>query len=149
MNPIYERQLALTRRTFLGSSGLSLGGMAMSLLSERWASAGDSSGERIHPALPELPHFAPRAKALIYLHMNGGPAQLDLLDYKPKLKDFFDKELPDSIRKGQRITTMTSGQTRLPVAPQPRLAGLQLRSEPHWAHRPTVVRCPVSSRDTA
>jgi hypothetical protein len=78
------------------------------------AAAGQAS---VHPALPGMPHFAPKAKSIIYLHMNGGPSQLDLFDYKPGLKDQFDKDLPDSVRKGQRITTMTSGQTRLPVAP--------------------------------
>jgi uncharacterized protein (DUF1501 family) len=71
----------------------------------------------VQPALPGLPHFAPKAKALIYLHMNGGPAQIDLWDYKPQLNEFFDKDLPESVRNGQRITTMTSGQKRLPVAP--------------------------------
>ena len=49
--------------------------------------------------------------------MCGGPSQLDLFDYKPELRDRFDQDLPDSIRRGQRITTMTSGQDRLPVAP--------------------------------
>ena len=49
--------------------------------------------------------------------MNGGPSQMDLLDYKPKMDAMFDKDLPDSIRKGQRLTTMTSGQARFPVAP--------------------------------
>ena len=63
------------------------------------------------------PHFPPRAKRVIYLHMVGGPAQMDLLDYKPKMKDWYDKELPESIRNGQRLTTMTSGQARFPVAP--------------------------------
>jgi hypothetical protein len=72
---------------------------------------------QMHPPLPGLPHFAPRAKSIIYLHMNGGPAQLDLFDHKPGLKEFFDKDLPDSIRNNQRITTMTSGQARFPVAP--------------------------------
>ncbi len=67
--------------------------------------------------MPGLPHFAPKAKRLIYLHMNGGPSQLDTWDYKPGLKAQFNKDLPDSIRNGQRITTMTSGQARLPVAP--------------------------------
>jgi len=70
-----------------------------------------------HPALPGLPHFAPRAKRLIYLFMNGGPSQMDLLDYKPGLGKIFDTELPDSIRMGQRLTTMTSGQARFPIAP--------------------------------
>jgi hypothetical protein len=72
---------------------------------------------RMHPPIPGLPNFAAKAQNIIYLHMNGGPAQVDLWDYKPNLAEYFDKDLPDSIRQGQRITTMTSGQTRLPVAP--------------------------------
>jgi hypothetical protein len=81
--------------------------------------------ERMHPPLPGLPHHAPKAKAVIYLHMNGGPAQMDLWDHKPKLPEFFNKDLPDSVRMGQRITTMTSGQARLPVAPS------MFKFEPH------------------
>ncbi|MCC6884117.1 MAG: DUF1501 domain-containing protein [Verrucomicrobiales bacterium] len=98
-----------TRRDFL--SALTLSG----LLGSR-AMAG-RPGAPIHPGLAELPHLLPRAKRLIYLHMNGAPSQLDLWDYKPGLRNHFDADLPDSIRKGQRITTMTSGQARLPVAP--------------------------------
>ncbi len=64
-----------------------------------------------------MPNFKAQAKAIIYLHMNGGPSQIDTWDYKPVLDDYFDQDLPDSIRMGQRITTMTSGQKRLPVAP--------------------------------
>jgi hypothetical protein len=67
-------------------------------------------------ALPKL-HYAPKAKNVIYLHMVGGPSQMDLYDYKPKMQQYFDKDLPDSIRKGQRLTTMTSGQARFPIAP--------------------------------
>src|SRR6185436_10881773 len=63
------------------------------------------------------PHFPARAKRVIFLFQSGGPSQLELLDYKPGLKDHFDKELPDSVRMGQRITGMVSGQARLPVAP--------------------------------
>jgi hypothetical protein len=63
-----------------------------------------------------LPHFAPRAKRVIYLFQSGGPSQMDLFDPKPSLAGMFDKDLPDSIRMGQRITGMTSGQSR-PVAP--------------------------------
>src|SRR5206468_9782743 len=62
-------------------------------------------------------HFAPTAKRAIHLFMNGGPSQMDMWDYKPKLNDLFDKDLPDSVRKGQRLTTMTSGQGRFPIAP--------------------------------
>src|SRR5207248_8861035 len=74
-------------------------------------------GASAKEGLPGLPHFAPKAKRAIYLHMVGGPSQLDLYDYKPVMKDWFDKDLPESIRKGQRLTTMTSGQSRFPIAP--------------------------------
>jgi hypothetical protein len=115
MNPAQELQLALTRRNFLGESGLRLGSVALALMAGRTFAA--ETPERMLPPLAGLPHFAPKAKAIIYLHMNGGPAQIDLWDHKPKLGEFFDKDLPDSVRMGQRITTMTSGQARLPVAP--------------------------------
>ncbi len=62
-------------------------------------------------------HFPGKAKNVIYLHMVGGPPQMDLYDYKPKMKEWYDKDLPDSIRMGQRLTTMTSGQKRFPIAP--------------------------------
>lgn len=118
MHPALEQQLLISRRQFFGSSGVRLGEAALAMLAAKGASAIDRPGaQRMHLGLPELPHFAPKAKSIIYLHMNGGPAQLDTWDYKPKLSEFFDKDLPDSIRNGQRITTMTSGQTRFPVAP--------------------------------
>jgi hypothetical protein len=63
------------------------------------------------------PHFRPRARRVIYLHMEGGPSQLDLFDYKPELRARYDQDLPDSVRNGQRLTGMTSGQSRFPVAP--------------------------------
>src|SRR5690606_15641319 len=62
-------------------------------------------------------HFAPKAKRVIYLHMVGGPSQMDLYDYKPRMREYYDKDLPDSVRSGQRLTTMTSGQSRFPIAP--------------------------------
>src|SRR5262245_60586509 len=64
-----------------------------------------------------LPHFAPRAKRVIYLFQSGAPSQMDLFDYKPKLTDLRGTELPDSIRQGQRLTGMTSRQTSFPIAP--------------------------------
>ena len=67
--------------------------------------------------LPGLPHFPPKAKRVIYLFQSGGPSQMDLFDYKPRLKDMARTELPDSIRMGQRLTGMTSTQTSFPVAP--------------------------------
>lgn len=65
----------------------------------------------------QLPHFPPKAKRCIYLHLVGAPPQMETYDYKPRMKDWFDKDLPDSVRQGQRLTTMTSGQTRFPIAP--------------------------------
>jgi uncharacterized protein (DUF1501 family) len=64
-----------------------------------------------------LPHFPAKVKNVIYLHMVGGPSQMDLFDYKPEMKEWYDKDLPDSVRMGQRLTTMTSGQKRFPIAP--------------------------------
>jgi hypothetical protein len=60
-------------------------------------------------------HFAARAKRVIYLFQSGGPSQLELMDYKPRLKELHGSELPDSIRQGQRLTGMTSGQKSFPV----------------------------------
>src|SRR3954468_6596615 len=122
MDPIFAHQFLQTRRQFFGHTGLRLGGLALTGLLCRAQAASSANtaaaaAARIHPALAGLPHFAPKAKRMIYLHMNGAPSQLDLFDYKPRLSDYFDKELPDSIRNGQRITTMTSGQARFPVAP--------------------------------
>jgi len=67
--------------------------------------------------LQALPHFAPKAKRAIYLHLVGAPPQMETFDYKPGMREWYDKDLPESIRKGQRLTTMTSGQTRFPIAP--------------------------------
>lgn len=118
MNPLFEYNRQQTRRQFFGNTGIRLGGLAMATLGA--GSIGrlvGSPSERVHPPLPGLPHFAPKARSVIYLHMNGAPSQLDLWDHKPGLRDYFDKDLPDSVKNGQRITTMTSGQTRFPVAP--------------------------------
>jgi hypothetical protein len=112
MNPFFENQLLRTRRQFFGDTGVRLGGIAMSsLLADR--SLADSE---VHTGLPDLPHFAGKAKAVIYLHMNGGPSQLDTWDYKPGLQKQFAKELPKEFL-GDRITTMTSRQASFPVAP--------------------------------
>src|SRR5215213_8371979 len=117
MNPLRDHLLNQTRRQFFGASGLRLGGAALALLAGKTAGAATRQAVRVHPPQPGFPHFAPKAKAVIYLHMNGGPSQIDTWDYKPQLAAHFDKDLPASVRMGQRITTMTSGQARLPVAP--------------------------------
>src|ERR1043165_2877531 len=115
MNPFFEYNLYQTRRQFFAGAGLSLGGLALGMLGS--PARAQQSSARMHPPLPGLPHFPPKAKALIYLHMNGAPAQMDLWDYKPQLQRYFDQELPASVRMGQRLSTMTSGQARHPVAP--------------------------------
>ncbi len=120
MNPVHELLNNLTRRQFFAGAGLAMGGVALNLLAPRLRAAAakdDRLNARVHPPLGGFPHFAPTAKRIIYLHMNGGPSQLDTFDYKPGLQSEFDKDLPDSIRQGQRITTMTSGQSRFPTAP--------------------------------
>ena len=122
MDPFSEHQLLQTRRQFFGRTGLRLGGLALAnLMGARSLSASaiaDSQpGTRVHPPMPGFPHFAPTAKSIIYLHMNGGPPQLDMWDYKPQLQAFFDKDIPKEVRGGQRITGMTSGQARFTVAP--------------------------------
>ena len=117
MDPLHTHQLLQTRRQFFGQSGLRLGGLGLSYLMGRSGLAAPSEDSRVHPPLAGLPHFAAKAKAVIYLHMNGGPSQIDTFDYKPQLEKYYDKDLPDSVRNGQRITGMTSGQSRLPIAP--------------------------------
>ncbi|MFM7797411.1 MAG: DUF1501 domain-containing protein, partial [Planctomycetota bacterium] len=125
-----EYLLNLTRRRFFGrmagTIGAGLGGLALAGISGRanaaaaGAGPGVLGGPGVVPAAGAHaagPHFAPKAKRVIYLHMEGAPSQLDLYDHKPQLQERFDQDLPDSIRNGQRITTMTSGQTRFPVAP--------------------------------
>lgn len=120
MDPLHARLLHLTRRQFFGESGLRVGGIALAGLLARdgfASTTSTASNNKVHKALSGFPHHRPKARSIIYLHMNGAPSQLDLWDYKPQLQPYFDKELPDSIRNGQRITTMTSGQARFPVAP--------------------------------
>ncbi len=105
-----------TRRQFLGQGVNAVGWAAFaSLLGlDRRGSAAPTGGQG---GLPGLAQFAPKAKRVIYLHMVGGPSQMDLYDYKPKMAEFYDKDLPESVRMGQRLTTMTSGQKRFPIAP--------------------------------
>ena len=116
MNPLREHALELTRRHFFGRLATGIGATALSsLLNPRLfadpavGAAGRAGG------LAGLPHFAPKAKRIIYLFMAGGPSQMELFDHKPRLADFHKEELPASVRMGQRITTMTSGQNAFPV----------------------------------
>jgi hypothetical protein len=101
--------LPIARRYFLGRcTGLSLGAMSLGLLEQ---ARGSESPSPI--GLPELPHYGPKAKRVIFLTQSGGPSQIELYDDKPDLVEWAGKELPDSVRQGQRLTTMTSNQKQL------------------------------------
>jgi len=117
MHPLFEEWVRTeTRRQFLRQGANALGMAALaSLGGNSFIRPAAAAGQDLAHAL--APHFAPKAKQVIYLHMVGGPSQIDLFDYKPQMQEWYDKDLPDSIRKGQRLTTMTSGQARFPVAP--------------------------------
>jgi hypothetical protein len=101
--------LHMNRRQFIGRAVTGIGSAALAtLLNPRLFAA---------RGLASMPDFAPKAKRIIWLTQAGAPSQLDLFDYKPQLHLRFNEDLPDSVRQGQRITTLTSGQRRLPVAP--------------------------------
>lgn len=104
---------ALDRRRFLQTTGTSLGSMALATLLNQEA----DGAEKQAGGLPGLPHFPARAKRVIYLCQSGAPSQLDLYDYKPGLQKRAGQELPDSIRRGQRLTGMTADQPSFPTAP--------------------------------
>mgnify|MGYP001351730402 FL=1 len=115
MNPLLrEAELIQTRRHFFGRAATGIGTAALASLVNP-----ELFGDQPQTQLGSMgaPHFAPKAKRVIYLFMSGAPSQLDMWDYKPQLQDWYDKDLPDSVRNGQRITTMTSGQKRFPIAP--------------------------------
>jgi len=119
-DPIAQHLAAVTRRRFFGQAATGLTGMlgstalAQSLTGQSLPSPGRHAPTS---TLADGPHFAPKAKRVIYLHMEGGPSHLDLFDHKPDLQRFYNTDLPDSVRNGQRLTGMTSGQSRFPVAP--------------------------------
>lgn len=120
MDPLKEYLTTETRRQFFGKAAMGLGAAALATLMPEHSFGAvnerKDSAQLINGALGSL-HFAPKAKRAIYLFMSGAPSQLDMFDYKPKMADWFDVDLPESIRKGQRLTTMTSGQSRFPIAP--------------------------------
>ncbi len=110
------RQTVQNRRAFLGGSAVSLGTIALGEL-ESHAMTGPDEEPILQGALASLPHHPPKVKRVIYLFQSGGPAQMDLFDYKPKLVERFGEEVPTSIYPDERKTTMTSGQESFPVAP--------------------------------
>jgi hypothetical protein len=124
VHPLVEEYVrAETRRQFFRNGGNALGMAALASLGVPNLMAGEAApSDTAAPAVftPNklgLPHFPPKAKRVIYLHMVGGPSQMDLFDYKPQMNEWYDKDLPDTVRNGQRLTGMTSGQARFPIAP--------------------------------
>ncbi len=121
MDPRLDRRLSMTRRHFFGLGSAGIGTAALASLLDRsllgkagLKASGDGSSKG---GLSGLPHFTPKAKRIIYLFQSGAPSQMDLFDYKPRLQELAGSELPDSIRKGQRLTGMTATQSSFPVAP--------------------------------
>lgn len=106
----------MTRRSFFRASGTGIGFAALATLLRTDLGAAQT-GSEVLGGLPDLPHFAPTAKRVIYLCMSGAPSHLDLFDHKPNLEQMAGEELPDSVREGLQLTTMTASQNSLPVIP--------------------------------
>lgn len=116
MTPFEDYVRYETRRQFFARGMNAVGWAALASLLGGRAFGQAEANDAVRSELG-LPHFPPKVKHVLYLHMVGGPSQMDLFDYKPVMKEWYDKDLPDSIRMGQRLTTMTSEQKRFPVAP--------------------------------
>lgn len=115
-DPAYQNGLLQTRRELIFNTAKCLGGAALGSLMAPDLIAAPKANSR--GGLPGVPHFAPKAKRIIMLFNSGGPSHIDMFDYKPAMRDFHGEELPESVRNGQRLTTMTSGQKSFPcVAP--------------------------------
>ena len=112
----YGKRIAVTRRRLFGLGSTGIGTAALASLFECDGLAASADRDPKTGGMTGLPHFPAKAKRVIFLHQSGAPSQIDLFDYKPQMKKFNGLELPDSIRNGQRITGMTSGQTSFPVA---------------------------------
>lgn len=115
---------SLDRRRFLTKTSLGLGALAIGSIfgADKLFGSGAKPATTNVPNLEEdilraLPHIAPKAKRVVYLFMSGGPSQFETFDYKPKLVDLAGKDLPDSVRKGQRLTGMSANQSALPMVP--------------------------------
>jgi hypothetical protein len=122
MNPLDDNRLHITRRALFGRAATGIGAAALSslfgkdLFADAVAAATQDTAAGASPGgLPGLPHFAPKAKRVIYLFQNGAPSHVDLFDYKPKLKAWHGKEIPPEIQGGKRLSTMTGGQKAKPV----------------------------------
>jgi hypothetical protein len=117
MNPLEENRRHLTRRALLGrtASGIGIAALSQLLGEQLCAASATTPAIKSIGGLPGLPHFPPKAKRVIYLFQNGAPSHVDLFDYKPKLKQWHGKQIPDEVTKGQRLSSMTGGQKAKPV----------------------------------
>jgi hypothetical protein len=119
MNPLTDNRRHITRRALLGRTAAGVGTAALAYLlgteSLFASTATTQPAPKVLGGLPGLPHFAPKAKRVIYLFQNGAPSHVDLFDYKPTLKKWHGKEIPAEIQMGARLSTMTSGQKAKPV----------------------------------
>ena len=110
MNPVQELARVLTRRQLLRQIGVGLGAAAIGTLLPEVRDAAEASVPNGQASV--VPHFAPRAKRVIYLFQNGAPSHVDLFDYKPKLKEFDGQGLPMELTDGKRFSTMTATQEK-------------------------------------
>src|SRR5262249_6927054 len=117
---------AISRRRFFNNCGLSLGGIALADLLGRE----NVTAAQVDHGVLGKPHFAPKAKRVIYLFMSGAPSQIDLMDHKPELNKRHGEQLPDSVRGGQRLTGMSGNQASIP------LVGSPFKFEQHGASGP-------------
>src|SRR5689334_20213804 len=121
MNPLTDNRRHITRRALLGQTATGVGAAALAYLfrndfaTAAAAGAAGTTDVKAAGALAGLPHFAPKAKRVIYMFQNGAPSHVDLFDYKPKLKEWHGKEIPESIQGGKRLSTMTGLQKAKPV----------------------------------
>ena len=114
MHPICEYEQIVTRRTFLGRASRGIGRLGLASL--LFPGLFKSTAQAAPPSyFPIGPHFAPKAKRVIYLFQSGGPSHVDLFDYKPVQRDLHATDLPASVRGSQRLTGMTAGQESFPV----------------------------------
>jgi hypothetical protein len=112
-----DRRLGLTRRHFFGCAATGIGTAALAHLLGRDLRAATALPREATGGLPGLPHFAPKARRVIYLFQSGGPSQIELFDYKPRLEEFQGTDLPSSVRMGQRLTAMSATQSSFPMVP--------------------------------
>ena len=119
MDIFREHELLQTRRHFFGraATGIGTAALASALNPGLFGAESKQGSPECDGGVLNSTHFPAKAKRVIYLFMSGAPSQLDLFDYKPGLGEYFDKDLPESVRMGQRLTTMTSRQKRFPLAP--------------------------------